>query len=86
MKYIFAKNCIIEIYFAYIFFIKVRYIHQNMFDIYSNAVEIYIFIPKSYICRIYIVFSWATRTLTIISSRFSCKSQQCACATPCHNI
>ena len=33
MKYIFAKSCIIRMYFAYIFYIKVRYIRQNIFDI-----------------------------------------------------
>ena len=52
MKYIFAKNCIIEIYFAYIFLIKVRYIHQNIFNIYSNALEIFFGADKSYIAHI----------------------------------
>ena len=40
MKYIFTESCIFGIYFAYIFFI-VRYILQNIFDIYSTALEIY---------------------------------------------
>ena len=41
MKRIFAKNCIIKIYFAYIFIITVRYFRQNVFNIYSNTAEIY---------------------------------------------
>ena len=55
MKYISAKSCIIEIYFAYIFFIKMRYIRENIFDIYSNVVKIYIFVSKTCTCRIYIL-------------------------------
>ena len=50
IKYIFAKSCIIKIYIF-----KVRYICQNIFDIYSNAVEIY-FALNSCIYRVYISF------------------------------
>ena len=56
IKYIFAKSCIIKIYFGYIFLIKVRYIRQNIFYMYSNGPEIY-FHAKGYISRIYISFS-----------------------------
>ena len=50
MKYIFAKSCIIRIYFAYILCIKVRYICQNIFDVYVTYIprpSKYIFVPKS---------------------------------------
>ena len=54
MKYIFAKTCIIRIYFAYIFF---RDIHQNIFDIYySKALEIYFHAKKLYMSHIYFIF------------------------------
>ena len=53
-KYIFGKSWIIRIYFAYISFIKVRYSRKNIFEIYSNALEIYFRVRK---CRIYILFS-----------------------------
>ena len=47
-------------YFAFIFFTKVRYMRQNIFDIYLTYISMpskYIFVPKSCICRIYILFS-----------------------------
>ena len=50
MIYIFAKMCIIRIYFAYIFYIKVGYIRQNIFDIYVTYIprpSKYIFVLKS---------------------------------------
>ena len=56
IKYIFAKSCIIEIYFAYTFFIKVRYICQNIFDIYFNAFEIYFGAKKLYMSHVYSIF------------------------------
>ena len=64
MKYISAKSCIFKIYFAYVFFMKVWYICQNIFEIYSNAVEIYIFVTKSCVCCRYISFLWGKTRLT----------------------
>ena len=54
VKYIFAKSCIIRIYFAYILW-------DIFAEIYSTYIIPrplkYIFMPKIYICRIYISFS-----------------------------
>ena len=64
IKHIFAKSCIMKIYFRYIFFTKVRYIRQNIFDIYLIYISMtpkYIFVAKSCICRIYILCSWWNR-------------------------
>ena len=69
MKYIFVKSCTFKIYFAYIFFIKVRYIRQNIFDIYSNVLEIYFRDKKFCICRIYCIFM-AVRDTSIFGSLF----------------
>ena len=43
MEYIFGKICIIEIYFAYIFYIKVKYIRQNIFSCQKVVYVAYIF-------------------------------------------
>ena len=59
-KIYFAKSCIIKIYFIYIFFRKVRYIRQNIIEIYLqynwNIFAIYLtyisMTPK------YCIFSW----------------------------
>ena len=56
MKYIYTKSCIIRIYFAYILFMKVRYIRQNIFDIYSKALEIYFRAKKFDMSHIYFIF------------------------------
>ena len=55
MKYIFAKSCIIRIYFAYIFWDIFAKIYLTYIIPRSSK---YILIPKSCICRIYILFSW----------------------------
>ena len=48
-------------YFAYIFFINVRYIHQNIldthiFDMYPKALKIYFRAKKLYMSHIYFIF------------------------------
>ena len=61
IKYTFAKICIVKIYFTYIFFTKVRYIRQNIFYIYLTYISMtlkYIFVAKSCIFRVYILFPW----------------------------
>ena len=54
VKYIFAKTCIIRIYFAYIFLNIFAKIYVTYFIPRPTK---YIFMPKSCICCIYISFS-----------------------------
>ena len=64
-KYIFARICIIKIYFAYIFFMKdslfvIIFICQNMS--YISIPSKYIFVPQSFICCIIFYFhAWKNR-------------------------
>ena len=55
-KIYFRKKLYTRIYFPYILFIKVRYINQNIFGIYSKALEIYFRAKKLYIPHIYFIF------------------------------
>ena len=66
MKHIFAKIYIIRIYFAYIFFIKVRYIRQNIFNIYFKALEIYFRDKNLYMSHVYFIFIREGSDFTVI--------------------
>ena len=58
IKYIFAKSCIIKIYFTYIFYIKVRYFRQNIFSwskvVYVAYIFAYIFAYLLLATKIYL--------------------------------
>ena len=55
-----------KIYFTYIFFIKVRYIRQNIFGIYFNEAEIYFRAQKLCIAHIYFIFMWRVAGIYIM--------------------